>query len=70
MKAGGRSNCWFDEVVREAREPKSELQLPDIDTKEEEEEKEDAGRKRRGDGEISHTSFYKDTDLIHKAPSS
>lgn len=38
VKAGGRSNCWFDEVVRE---PKSELQMPDIDTKEEEEEKEE-----------------------------
>lgn len=40
MKAGGRSNCWFDEVVREAREPKSELELRDINTKEEEGERE------------------------------
>lgn len=39
MKTGGRSNCWFGEVAREVREPKRELELPDIDTKEEEGER-------------------------------
>ena len=28
------------------------------------------GGRKRGDGESSHTSFYKDTDFIHEAPSS
>ena len=56
------------QTLRE-RERKTQKGL-DMKEEEEEEEKEDAGRMRRGDGEISHTSFYKDTDLIHKAPSS